>query len=817
VQDSPEGRGSTGTALREGKYLVANDIANDMRLLPWKTIALNRGYRSSMSLPIKKFGKVVGVFSFYTDIKNFFDTAEIALLEEATGDVGFALEIFEKEALRKQAEEEVLQSEIKYRTLIEQASDGIFIADENGRYEEVNSRGCQLLGWSKEEIIGLYLKDFVVMDEDFVPLRTAELKAGKTVIQKRKLRTKEGAPVWVEISARLLPGGKMLGMVRDLSERIEAEQKLQKEKELSDKVINSLPGIFYLSDSTPRLLRWNKAMEDISGYTTEELEKIMPIALFDPEDHATLRQGIEKTYRSGTADVEVRMLTKNGQRIPYFFTGAAIDYNGKPAMLGTGIDISERKKAAELLKESEEKYRILFYNNPMPCWIIDTRTSTILDVNDAALGLYGYSRDEFLSMNVLELRSPDHYDRYKKHLERMLTDPVEGNIGVWQHSKKDGTQIDVDLWVHGILYNNIECRMVLASDITEQKKAQDEIIKEKNLSDSIINSLPGVFYLFNKEGKFLRWNTNLEKVTHYSGDEISHMNPMDFFDDIEKPIIFQTISSVFISGEATVEACFLSKIKEKVPYYFTGTAIEYEGSPCLMGVGIDFSERVKAQEEIKETSEQLRQLTAHLQNIREEERKRIGREIHDELGQQLTAIKMDVVWVDKKIPEETVVLKSKLKNVIQLLDNSNQSIRRILSELRPNILDDHGLLEAVEWLGNQFTQHTGVPIKFSTAETQLILPEQITTCVFRLYQEALTNITKYAHATSVLTSLYITDENIIFNIEDDGQGFDPALEQSKKSFGILGMKERVLLLGGHFELIAAPGKGTKINISIPLI
>jgi len=204
-----------------------------------------------------------------------------------------------------------------------------------------------------------------------------------------------------------------------------------------------------------------------------------------------------------------------------------------------------------------------------------------------------------------------------------------------------------------------------------------------------------------------------------------------------------------------------------------------------------------------------------LQGIREEERKRIGREIHDELGQQLTAIKMDVVWIDKKIPEETIALKNKLKNIITLLDGSNQSIRRILSELRPVILDDHGLLEAMEWLGNQFTANTGIPVKFSCSETEIKLPEKITTCIFRVYQEAFTNITRHSCAESVFTFLNIVDDTIVVTIVDDGKGFDIDFVQNKKSFGIFGMKERVLSLNGKFELISSPGKGTKIIMILP--
>jgi signal transduction histidine kinase len=235
-----------------------------------------------------------------------------------------------------------------------------------------------------------------------------------------------------------------------------------------------------------------------------------------------------------------------------------------------------------------------------------------------------------------------------------------------------------------------------------------------------------------------------------------------------------------------------------------------------MGVGIDISERVKAQEEIKLTSEKLRELTNHLLKIREEERKRIGREIHDELGQQLTAIKMDVSWIDKKIPDETPLIKNKLKNIITLLDGSNQSIRRILSELRPGILDDNGLLEALEWLNRQFTAQTGIPVEFETRETELKVPEPVSTCIFRVYQETFTNITRYANASKVVASLTIGNNSICIAVEDDGEGFDMTSAANKKSFGILGMKERILALNGIFKLVSQPGKGTRITIILPV-
>ena len=225
--------------------------------------------------------------------------------------------------------------------------------------------------------------------------------------------------------------------------------------------------------------------------------------------------------------------------------------------------------------------------------------------------------------------------------------------------------------------------------------------------------------------------------------------------------------------------------------------------------------RKKVEEAIKESTEQLRQLTTHLQNIREEERKRIGREIHDDLGQQLTAIKMDVAWIDKKIPAESTLIKSKINNIISLLDGSHISVRRILNELRTDMIENYGLIDALEWQGRQFTTNTNIPLAFNCIETEIKVDDAIATCIYRVFQESLTNITRYANAQHVIAFLNSTRTTIELSIEDDGTGFDTTLQRNNKSFGILGMKERVASLKGKFELHSSPGNGTTISISLP--
>lgn len=220
------------------------------------------------------------------------------------------------------------------------------------------------------------------------------------------------------------------------------------------------------------------------------------------------------------------------------------------------------------------------------------------------------------------------------------------------------------------------------------------------------------------------------------------------------------------------------------------------------------------QQELKQVTAQLAELTQQVHQIKAEERKRIGRELHDELGQQLTAIKMNAAWISKKIPDEEILVKDKIKCILHLLDMSHGSIRKILNELRPDILKTDGIEESFRRLGEQFFKNTGIPVHFDFATTGKMLPEKICVCILRIYQEALTNISKYAEAKNVYINLNILPEKVFLCIKDDGKGFSTEEIGKRNSYGILGMKERLLSVNGDFGISSVRGKGTTIRISI---
>ncbi len=230
----------------------------------------------------------------------------------------------------------------------------------------------------------------------------------------------------------------------------------------------------------------------------------------------------------------------------------------------------------------------------------------------------------------------------------------------------------------------------------------------------------------------------------------------------------------------------------------------------------NITERKIAEENILLANEELRLLSSHLQNVREQERMQIARDIHDELGQQLTGLKMDVYDLKKKLGTVKPDIKEKIDEITGLIDETVASVRKIASNLRPSVLDDLGLTAALEWQSEEFEARFGISVNFIAADEELNnLSIDITTSLFRIYQEALTNAVRHSNAHLITGKLTGSDKEIVLEVEDDGIGMDVKKEH-KGHFGILGIKERAFVLGGKCEFKSASGKGTCLRVAIPV-
>lgn len=347
------------------------------------------------------------------------------------------------------------------------------------------------------------------------------------------------------------------------------------------------------------------------------------------------------------------------------------------------------------------------------------------------------------------------------------------------------------------------------TDISNIKNNEIELLKEKEISDSLINSLPGVFYMFDSKGKYIKWNQNLLSYTGYDIKDMSTLAPLDFIAPHQRNLVKEKIGNVFTTGYQQVEACLYTKQKEEIAYWFTGKKITIEEKDYVIGVGIDISEKLLYEK-------QLIALANYMEKVREEERTFISREIHDEIGQLLTGLKIQLAWIKKNLKESNEDVLEKMNDSVGLTEKAISSLRNISSILRPSILDDLGLIPALEWQLEEFQKRYHIETTFTCNVSSIEIVSDIKTGVFRVFQECLNNVIKHSKATQVDTSILIQDELITISIQDNGIGFNPEELHTKKSFGILGMKERISILKGTFHISSKINQGSLLVIKIPL-
>lgn len=240
----------------------------------------------------------------------------------------------------------------------------------------------------------------------------------------------------------------------------------------------------------------------------------------------------------------------------------------------------------------------------------------------------------------------------------------------------------------------------------------------------------------------------------------------------------------------------------------------------LVGANEQLQQVITAQQEaekvIRSSQEELRKLTTHQQSVREEERTRISREIHDELGQGLTALKMDASWLGKRLRKDQTVLSEKTGSMLSLIEMIIKSVQRIAAQLRPGMLDDLGLEEALEWELKEFQNRTAITTEFTCVPAGMSVDLERSTAIFRIFQEALTNIARHAQASRVAVHLEENGGALIFQVRDNGRGIAAQEMSHRDSLGLLGIRERVRLLDGQVEIDSPPGAGTVVHVTIPL-
>jgi PAS domain S-box-containing protein len=358
---------------------------------------------------------------------------------------------------------------------------------------------------------------------------------------------------------------------------------------------------------------------------------------------------------------------------------------------------------------------------------------------------------------------------------------------------------------------------VMVLEITVLTALVDRLQKRRALFDELFEQAPEAVALMNLDSQVVRVNREFTRIFGYSPQEILGRSLTDLIVPEESRQEAQRNMDLAAHGQR-VDAEVVRQRKDGSRLYVSvvGVPVSVPGRQiAAYGIYRDITERKRAEEQLQRSFKQLRDLTARLQSVREEERARVAREIHDELGQALTAIKIDLASVIRALRTDQRVELEKAESILRLVDQTILSVRRIATELRPGILDDLGLVAALEWAAEEFQARTGTKCQLDLPEDDIVTDQERTTAIFRIFQETLTNVTRHAEATRVDVRLSREDDNIVLEVRDNGRGIAERQLSSGRSLGILGMRERALLLGGELTIGGQAGKGTTVKLRIP--
>ena len=484
------------------------------------------------------------------------------------------------------------------------------------------------------------------------------------------------------------------------------------------------------------------------------------------------------------------------------------------------VNVIKRQQVEVALSQNENRYRTLFESAQDAIFLM--QEDRFMDCNPHALRMFRCRREQIIGETPVRFSPPvqsDGRDSGCKATERIQA-AISGvpQYFEWRHCRLDGSVFEVEVSLNRIELDEQAILLAIVRDITQRKQAEEALSESEERFRSAFDSAPIGMALVAPTGRWLRVNQSLCHIVGFSENELlaTDFQSITHPDDLKTDLGFVRQMLDGSISHYYVEKRFLHKQGQVVWILLSVSLVrDGQGDPLYSIAQIqDITERIRAKEELQHSFEQIRALAARLQMIREEERTRVAREIHDELGQALTSIKIDLSSLVRQlsIGKEQ---ERRTESILKLVDEAIHSVRRISTELRPGILDDLGLVAAVEWAAEDFEARTGTKCRLDLPEENVLTDQECATALFRIFQETLTNVARHANATQVDVHLFQEEGYLNLEVHDNGKGISKRQLSTGGSLGILGMRERALLLGGEFTIGGAPGKGTTVRARIP--
>lgn len=607
----------------------------------------------------------------------------------------------------------------------------------------------------------------------------------------------------------------------DLTERRRIAQALHESEKRYRTLFDNAPVGIYRTTTTGRILMANPAMVRMLGYSSfeeiasQQLERRDVEPHLDHEEFRTLLE--EKGEIKGREAQWVRrdgflIFVRENTRAVRSRNGTILYYDGAVE------DITNRRWAEMALQKSEEKYKKVLEEINDGYYEVDL-AGNITFFNESLCEVLGYSEQELIGLNYQDFKTPQTAQEVYETFNRVYRTGKPVKSAVYEIIAGDGSKRFVESSIalmKGSGGKPAGFRGILR-DISKRKRAEEALRKSEERYRLLFErNLYGVFRS-SLEGKIIDCNEAFVQIYGYdSKEEIKSAGTGNLYFRPEDRSAYVDLIKMKTS---LLNLEVLHRRKDGTPIWVmtnvTLVAGE-DGEPVFEGVIIDISERKKVERELRASRRRLRALTRHQEMVREDERTGIAREIHDELGQALTGLKLDLTWMRSRLPEGSSNLVERINSMTDLIDSTIHTMQRIATELRPRILDDLGLVAALEWQAQEWQSRTGISVGFRAEPEDISISRGRSTALFRIFQESLTNIARHANATEVKSSLTREDSSVVLTIEDNGRGIKKREIGHYKSLGLTGMRERALAWGGSVEIKKAGRKGTKVTAFLPL-
>jgi PAS domain S-box-containing protein len=782
---------------------------------------------------------------------------------------------------RKRAGETLRASEQRLRAILDSALDAVVSMNEQGVITDWNPQAEAIFGWSRGEAIGQSLAETIIPPHYREQHRRGMkhyLATGEGPLLNRRIEItalrRDGTEFPVELTVSHSMQGdsrRFTAFVADITERKRAEAALRENETQMRLFMEATADCIWNWDLTAASITRNAGFERLFGYATDEIDPT--IDWWTERLHPDDRERVIATYREAvasgrtTCSYEYRFLRRDGSyAIVTDHAFIVRDATGKVVRaIGAMTDITERKQAEEALRESERRFRTIFDQAPIGMAVMNSASGQFRRINRKFCEIVGYSHKEMLTRTFHDITHPDDLQADLDNMTRMM----EGRIHHFQMEKryirKDGAVVWVNLMCVPLWWDHEKdgrFHIAMVKDITERKRAE-EGLRQRSRQQAIEAELsllaatvPDLSSLLSTVTKL---TSNALEVDYCevlellpNGSELRLCASAGWKDDrigqvwaaetgslahavlqSNKPVIRVFRDNTRFGGppwlhqHGAVDGMHVSIPGKESPWGVLG--VYAAGGRTFPRDDVNFLqtissilataiERMQTEAVLRSTNQTLRTLSRQLLQVQEEDRRTIARDLHDEIGQSLTAIKLNVERAQRT--SDRAARERIMKDCIQTTDSVLNQVRNLSLDLHPSILDDLGLSYALKWYADRQAERAGLKVDVTADPSGPRLPQDVEIACFRIAQEALTNVVRHAQASRAIITLKRLSKRVELRIQDDGIGFDVKTVQSPMgsgaSIGLTGMRERARLVGGEVHVQSVLKKGTEVTAIMPL-